>query len=159
MLTERPTKEMIAEWQEIHRNHRPRMQPNRITGTELIAWLCAQYPVTELYEQELLDMVTLSVKENAHYAEKLPVGVPPKPRAFRIENTGAGAALYETQEDIWAECPYILVTAEEVTGEFFVEGSCKLWDEMFAVRGLDAADLENYYLVAEYIKCAETYRK
>ena len=153
MLTERPTEEMIAEWQEIHKAHRPHMQPNRKSGTELIAWLCAHYPVTELHEQELLEMVTLSVMENAHYAEKLPEGISPKPRAFRIENTGTGAELYEIQEDIWAECAYILVTLEEVTGEFFVEGSCRLWDEMFAFRGLDAADLENYYLVAEYIKC------
>lgn len=153
MLTERPTEEMIAEWQEIHKAHRSHMQPNRKSGTELIAWLCAHYPVTELHDQELLEMVTLSVMENAHYAEKLPEGISPKPRAFRIENTGTGAELYEIQEDIWAECAYILVTLEEVTGEFFVEGSCKLWDEMFAFRGLDAADLENYYLVAEYIKC------
>ena len=159
MLTERPTEEMIAEWQEIHRVHRPHMQPNRISGTELIAWLCEHYPVTELHEQEILEMVTLSVMENAHYAEKLPTGTSPKPRAFRIENTGKGASLYETQEEIWAECAYILVTVEEVTGEFFVEGSCSLWDELFAYRGLDAADLDNYFLVAEYIKCCETYRK
>ncbi len=159
MLTERPTEESIAEWQEIHRIHRPHMLPNRKTGTELIAWLCEHYPVTELHEPEFLDMVSENVTENAHSAEKLPEGVSPKPRAFRIENTGTGASLYETQEDLWAECPFILASFDEVTGEFFVEGSCSLWDELFAYRGLDAADLENYFLVAEYIRCCETYGK
>lgn len=154
MLNERPTEEMIAEWKEVHRIHRPHMQANRISGTELITWLCGKYPVTELHEQELLEMVTLSVMENAHYSEKIPEGAVPEPRVFRIENKGTGTALYEMQEEIWADCDRILVMMDEVTGEFFVEGSSRLWDELFAVRGLDVADLENFYLVAEYIKCA-----
>lgn len=43
------------------------------------------------------------------------------------------------------------------TGEFHVESEniekvIQIYDDLFAYRGLDAADLKNYFLVAEYIK-------
>ena len=34
-----------------------------------------------------------------------------------------------------------------------VEGSSRLWDELFVYRGLDLVDLDNFYLVAEYVEC------
>ena len=39
------------------------------------------------------------------------------------------------------------------TGCIFVEGSSVLADEITAFQGLDQDDLENYYLVANYIRC------
>ena len=38
-----------------------------------------------------------------------------------------------------------------------VEGTSLLWDELYAFRGLDAQDLENYVCVAEYIACMQRF--
>ena len=54
----------------------------------------------------------------------------------------------------------IYVGMDLITGYFQVEGECSLlWDQLFAFRGLDAMDLENYYLVAEYIGCLRRFGK
>ncbi len=54
----------------------------------------------------------------------------------------------------------IYVGMDLITGYFQVEGGCSLlWDQLFAFRGLDAMDLENYYLVAEYIGCLRRFGK
>lgn len=37
------------------------------------------------------------------------------------------------------------------TGYFCVEGSSRLWDELYVFRGLDETDIQNFYCVAEYI--------
>ena len=34
-----------------------------------------------------------------------------------------------------------------------MEGSSLLWDELYAYRGLNEPELENYYSVAEYVSC------
>jgi len=34
-----------------------------------------------------------------------------------------------------------------------VEGSEQIYDDLFAFRGLDEKDLNNVFMVAEYVKC------
>ena len=87
---------------------------------------------------------------NNPHKEKLPDGKSPLPIVFRIGNISSGKRLYEQQDGIFKGSP-IIVGIELETGFFHVEGSRELWDELFAFRGLDETDLENYYLVAEYI--------
>lgn len=38
------------------------------------------------------------------------------------------------------------------TGYFHIEGSSMLYDELFKFRGLDKQDLENFFLIYEYVK-------
>ncbi|MBC3898897.1 hypothetical protein GH811_04625 [Acetobacterium malicum] len=50
-----------------------------------------------------------------------------------------------------------MVGLEHETAFVMVEGSSDLADELVAFAGLDAADLNNYYLVANYIACLEKF--
>ena len=78
-----------------------------------------------------------------------------------MENEGNGCALYaaaEKEAALWQERrERIFVGLDTVTGFFMVEGSSLLWDELYAFRGLDAQDLENYVCVAEYIACMQRF--
>ena len=153
MLTHPATKQDIAHWQEEYARYRDRLAPNRRTGAELLAHLRALYPVTEVTDERWRAVIAGNVLENAFSAAKMPAGAAPLCLALRVENTGAGAALYAAQD-----APFrgqsIYVGLELHTGEFTVEGGGSLlWDELFAWRGLDAADLDNYFLTAQYVEC------
>lgn len=154
MQTTKPTREQIEGWKATFAAYRPRLRPNRKTAEELIATLRARYPVVEMDDERWKQTVILNVTMNPFSAKKLPAGQAPEAVVFRIRNEGAGEVLYERQREPFLGLP-ITVGVERVTGEFHVEGSADLWDELFAFRGLDAADLENFYLVAEYIGCLE----
>ncbi len=154
MLTNEATPEMVEEWRAIWTEHRDRLQPNRRSGTELIAYLQSHYDVTEFKEPFADSIISGCVTDNLHNAEKLPEGTLPKPRTFRLSSTQRNARLF-TQDPIYQYQDSIFVGIDEVTGTFHVELSVLLWDELFAFRGLDAADLENCYLVAEYLACRE----
>ena len=154
MQTTKPTRKQIEEWKETFAAYRPRLRPNRKTAEELIATLRAHYPVVEMDDEGWKQVVIQNVTMNPFSAEKLPSGQTPQAVVFRVLNADAGKALYERQSKPFMGLP-ITVEVERITGEFHVEGSADLWDELFAFRGLDAADLENYYLVAEYVSCLE----
>lgn len=42
-----------------------------------------------------------------------------------------------------------------MTGYFMVEGSGLLWDNLLTFSGLDGQDLNNVFLVAQYVQCLE----
>lgn len=73
-----------------------------------------------------------------------------------VTPTGRGALLYEQRETLYGDAP-IMVGLEHQTAFDMVEGSGDLADELVAFTGLDAADLNNYYLVANYIACLEKF--
>ena len=152
MQLTKPTPEQIAGWKETFAAYRPKLKPNRKTAEEMIAYLCARYPVEKLPDKRWEQVVIQNVTMNPFAAEKLPAGSRPEAAVYRVANAGAGKELYAKQSAPFAGMP-ITVGIERVTSEFHVEGSAELWDELFAFRGLDAADLENFYLVAEYVGC------
>ena len=78
------------------------------------------------------------------------------PIVFRVLNEEKGKKLYEEQEEVFENCP-IIIGMEFETGCIFVEGSSELADEITAFQGLDEDDLNNYYLVANYIRCLKKY--
>jgi len=63
------------------------LQPNRKSGTELLNYLRNKYVLTEIYDKDAIDAIVSNVTMNVPYAEKLPDGVVPVPRAFFLENT------------------------------------------------------------------------
>lgn len=64
--------------------------------------------------------------------------------------------MYDIQEEVYSGC-LIIVGMEFETGCVFVEGSDELNDEITAFKGLDKYDINNYYLVANYVRCLKKY--
>lgn len=154
MLMQEPTPEMVRTWRETYDTYRPKLNPNNKPIQDVIAYLKQNYPVRERTEQNLLPVIIDNVTLNEYYAHKIPSGKPPLAQVFQIENTGKGKSLYENQDEIFKGCT-IIVGFELESGYFMVEGSSRLWDELFVYRGLDEDDLNNYYLVAEYVACIQ----
>jgi hypothetical protein len=186
MLTQAATPEMLKQWQTVWHEYKDKLSPNRKTGDEIVAYLTAKYPIEKCRDEETMRVVsgTVAVDEswtysvtdlrdeeiahgrpkmviddvllNDYHAEKLPEGKQPAPVVFFVENKGAGALLYQEQdemfrgEDIW-------VGIDLTSGYYRVDGSSLLWDELCAFQGLDEADRENCFCVAEYISALEKF--
>lgn len=154
MLLQEPSPELIRSWKEIFEAYRPRLRPNHQPIEEVVAYLRKHYPVTALTQEETEQVVIENVTLNECHAKKIPAGKSPVPRVFAIRNTGNGKNLYENQDELFRGTQ-IIAGFDVTSGYFMVEGSSRLWDELFVVRGLDETDIENYYLVAEYITCLQ----
>lgn len=152
MLTEAPTPEMMEDWKELYRQYSPLLTPNRKPAWELIDYLKEHYPLTEIWDEEWVSVVEDNVLYNEPYRDKIPEGKLMAARVFSVRNEGAGAELYRRQDEVFAGVG-IAAGFELASGFFLVEGSSLLWDELTAFQGLDEADLQNFYLVAEYVSC------
>ncbi len=135
MMTKEATPEMIEEWKKLYKEKRDSLGFNRKTGIELDEYLKAHYPVSPINTDNANKVVVENIMNNKPFKEKLPQGVSPNPVTYYIEEDKA------------------FIGIDLVTGYFCVEGSEKIYSDLFAYRGLDEKDLENFYLVAEYIKC------
>lgn len=150
MLTEKPTPELVRQWKETWGEYHERLKPGRKSGEELAAYLRERYPLTPIDDPRAAETVIRNVLDNACFAKRLPAGTKPSALTWFVRNEGKGALLYREQEEIFRGIE-IFVGIEPVTGFFLVEGSGLLWDELFTYRGLDADDLQNPYLVWEYV--------
>jgi hypothetical protein len=156
MLMQESSPEMVKAWKAIYEEYRNRLSPNKKTGLEVVTYLTQKYSVTELNEDTKKQVVVDNIILNECHATKLPEGKGPTPKIFLIENTGEGIHLYENQDEVFTGIK-IIVGVDLETAYFMVEGSSLLWDELFAFRGLDKDDLNNFYLVAEYIACVQKF--
>lgn len=150
MLMQEPSPDLIRSWKELFETYRPILRPNHQPCKEVIAHLKNHYPVTCITKTWAEEVVIGNVTLNEHYAQKIPPGGSPVPRVYIIQKTGTGESLYENQDERFRGTP-IIAGFDLPSGYFMVEGSSRLWDELFVFRGLDQVDIENYYLVAEYI--------
>lgn len=158
MLTQEPTSEMVEEWNKVWNEYKTKLKPNRKSGQELLDYLIQKYVLTEIHEKEAAEAVCLNVILNKPFSEKLPDGMVPLAKTFFLENIGNGQIFYKNEyEDpkaLWGrEITRIFVGIDLVSGFFMVEGSTRLWDELCAFQGVDEADLQNPYCVAQYIAC------
>ena len=140
MLTTEPTPEMLQEWKRLHEKYRPKLTPNRRSGTQVDAYFREKYPHTPMDSEELREMIAAEILENPHHAEKLPEGCVPDVRCYLSGD--------------------VLVGIDLVTGHIHVESEdtermAKLYDALFFYRGLDEADLENAFLTAEYVRLVQ----
>jgi hypothetical protein len=155
MLTQEQTLEMIERWKSIWVENKDNLRPNRKAGSEIVGYITKNYPaVKRAGDNATAAIIEDEVLLNEHFSEKLPAGKNPSFVAFAIENTGRGKYLYEQQDDIFRDNE-IFVAVDIESGYFHVEGSSFLWDELYAYRGLDEMDIQNFYCVAEYILCLE----
>lgn len=156
MLTTPPTPALIAHWQSVFKTHQPRLVPNKKSTDQVIAYLRQKYPLEAVESAAALAVVTGNITANRCFAEKCPPGRSLRPVVFAITRQGNGVSLYEQQEALFKGSP-IMVGLEHETAYVAVEGSGALADELVAFAGLDAFDLKNYYLVANYIACLERF--
>lgn len=134
MITERVTPEKLAAWQALYAQYRDSLRPNRISGEELDGYFREKY-CPELYDSAAFREV---VRWNAQ------VQYPDAP------TEADGILSYRLAGEI-------LVGIDPVTGFFHVEcenigRAVPVWDDLFTARGLDAQDLENYVLTAQYLE-------
>lgn len=158
MLMQEPTNEMFEEWKSVWHKYKDSLAPNRKSGQELLDYLSQKYILTEIHDKEATDAVCFNVTMNKPRAEKLPDGAIPQPRTFFLENMGNGEIFYKDEnkdpEAVWGgDITRIFVGLDTASGYFMVEGSTMLWDELFAFQGIDEADIQNPYCVAQYIAC------
>ena len=160
MIFQQPTKADFNRWKAQARRYKPLLLPHRKSGGEVLDYLKSRYPLTELTDPDVLSVISDNVTETPYWAEKLPAGARPDPRAFYLENEGEGAAFYrpENQDSaqVWGgEILRIFVGIDLSSGFYMVEGSSLLWDELCAFQGLDEKDLNHYVVTAQYINALE----
>lgn len=140
MLTTEPTHERIAEWKQRFETCRAAMQPNRKTGAEVDAYFRKKYLYQIFDSRDFREVVEANIMENEFFRNKLPKGILPNIKSYQIDN--------------------VLVGIDLSSGEFHVEGEdlnkvIAIHDDLFVYRGLDEEDLQNFFLVGEYIKLSE----
>ena len=156
MLTQEATPALIKQWKAVFNEHHDKLRPNRKSGQELLDYLRGRYPLCERHDTAALEVVSENVLNNEPLREKLKPGKAPAPIAFTLPREGSALSLYAQQDPLfWGIDIFVGIDLE--SGFFHVEGSSLLWDELYAFRGLDERDIENYYCVAEYIACLERF--
>ncbi len=164
MITQKVTPKMLAEWKKIYEQYKNILVPNRKSGAELLHYLQSNYSLTEITDEKVLRVISENICMNQFYAEKLPDGQQPIPKAFYLEDIGNGHKFYtpENQDssDLWGdEITKIFVGIDLCGGFYMVEGSTMLWDELLAFQGLDEKDLTKFVIVAEYINALKRFGK
>lgn len=164
MITQKPTPEILTEWKKAFEQYKDFLQPNRKSGTDLLDYLQSKYSLTEIMDEAVLTVISENVSRSALFAEKLPAGQRPLPKAFYLENIGNGHKFYRSENkdslDLWGgEITKIFVGVDLSSGFYMVEGSTMLWDELCAFQGVDEKDLENYVIVADYISALQRFGK
>ncbi|MBQ6714082.1 MAG: hypothetical protein IJN15_00870 [Clostridia bacterium] len=149
------TPEKLLEWRHIHSKFKAKLSPNRKSGSEVLEYIKNKYVLEKLYEEKYLELVTGNILENEFHKQKLNENRP-NPRAFLLKNEGNGKTIYDNQEAIWKNCP-IFIGVDLESGFYIVEGSCFLYDELYAFQGIDRYDIENCVRVADYIECIKKF--
>lgn len=140
MLTTRPTAEMIKDWQKTFEENHNALFPNRKTGKEVDEHFKSRYEYEELDSPKQKEIIEYNIMHSNHNKAKLPEGVLPQVAIYRLRDSD------------------IIIGIDKITGFFQIEGEdtekvAEIYDELFAFRGLDGMDIENYFLVAQYIEC------
>lgn len=136
MLTHEATAEMIEEWERVFKAHRQSLLPNRKSGIDVDSYFRGKYQYNTLSSPKFEEVVKLGILENEYSKDKLN-GQLPLIRSYTVGD--------------------VMIGIDLVSGEFHVESEnieemAKIYDDLFAFRGLDEEDIENFCLVAEYVR-------
>lgn len=140
MLTTEPTPEMIAQWKSVFEMYRSALTPNRKSGNEVDRYFREKYPYQLLDNAAFRKIASLNITENEHFKRKLPKDTLPDIQSYQTGNA--------------------IVAIDLCTGEYHIESEnieevIQIHDDLFVYRGLDAEDLQNSFLVAEYVKLSQ----
>ena len=137
MLISEPTKEMIAEWQKLYNENRHGMKANRKTGIELDKYFCEKYDY-QVWDDKNFEIVVMeNILLNDYYKDKLGNNQAPFVKTYKVKDVYVG---------IDTESGYFQIESENMK---LME---EIYDDLFLFRGLDECDLNNYFLVAEYVQ-------
>lgn len=150
MWMKEPTKEDVKKWKVLHATYRSILKPNRKNGKEMLAYIQEHYPVQVVLNQEWQDGLCEELVANEAFKEKVPVGKKLEATCLKVEHTSETAYLFENRASIFQDCE-IYIGLEIQSGYMHIEGSDVLYDELFVYQGLDEYDLENPFLVAQYV--------
>ena len=137
MLTTEPTKEMYSGWKRLYDENHEHMKPNRKSGAEVDEYFRSKYMFEEFTSSRAKNVVYQSVMRNDYHREKLPSGMLPEIRTYKVGDIFVGIDL--SSGFFHVECESI-------------EKAAVIYDDLFSFRGLDEADLKNVFLVAEYVR-------
>lgn len=137
MLTSKATPEMLQEWKRIYEQNRKGMTPNRKSGIDVDKYFREKYNPDPFPNAAFKDVVQSNILEDDFCRAKLPSGLLPEIKTYQLPND-------------------VYVGIDLSSGFFHVESEsteemAKVYDDLFLYRGLDEADLENVFLVAQYI--------
>lgn len=147
-----PNEEMVRQWIETFHKYKDTLQPNLRSGKEILAYLKKAYPLTEIHDDEWNERIVESTSYYTNKADKKKLII----NVYTINPINEGKKLYDIQDTVFKGIP-ITVGIECLTSYVYVEGSSYLYDELMAYRGLDKEELENYFLVAQYLACKEKF--
>ena len=167
--------EKIKEIENIFAEYAPILKPNRKSVPEILEYIKSRYPAEEDNSPRLKKVVEMNVLGNFH-KDKSDKEVSLKVTVLCIKNEGTGAALYNLQQQehkefitkmkqrvknskeyLYENIP-IRIGAEEVYDYMFTEGSEALGDQITIFRGLDEKELQNKYLLANYVQTLKKYK-
>lgn len=169
--------EVLAKWQEIFDEYAPRLTPNRKSSLAVLEYIQRDYALREIQSIQAMKVVQNNVMKNPQMKAKLTKGMPLDIQVFEVMDEDLGKQLYERQEAEHIEAMGLLEEAvsgfeaydyaptpitigvEHNSGYFFVEGSQLLFDEVIMCQGLDEQDLNNVYLVADYIETLKKHNR
>lgn len=140
MLTTEPTPEMIAQWKRVFEMYRSALTPNRKSGKEVDRYFREKYPYQMFDNAAFRKIASLNITENDFFKRKLPKDTLPDIQSYQTGNA--------------------LVAIDLCTGEFHIESEnieevVQIHDDLFVYRGLDGEDLQNFFLVAEYVTLSQ----
>ncbi|MCC0653974.1 hypothetical protein [Clostridioides sp. ES-S-0001-03] len=154
--TQEVSQQKVREWKAVYEKYRSTLNVNAKSILELVEYLKQKYTLKEEASEEFKNVVINNIKLNKPFSKKIPSNKELKPIVFTIQNEGKAKTLYENQEEVYSGCS-IVVGMEFETGCVFVEGSSELADEITTFKGLDEDDINNYYLLANYVRCIKKY--
>lgn len=133
MITKELTSQDISDMRRIFEKYRPSLVPCRKTGAEVDAYFRSRYSFEPFNDSNFIKMVEAGILENGF----LPEGTRPDIRSYRMGDT--------------------LVGIDLSSGEFHIEAEdidkvVSVYDDLFVYRGLGKDDLDNFVLVAEYVR-------
>lgn len=137
MLTKRPTKKMLTEWKRVFEENRGLLLPNRKTGAELDRYFRGKYTEELFVSEKAHNVVRDNIMMNDFFRDKLPENTLPDIRTYMFDGALVGIDLISG---------FFLVECEDMAK------AALIYDDLFVFRGLDADDINNVFLVAEYIR-------
>lgn len=133
MITKELTNQDISDMKRIFEENRSSLVPCRKTGAEVDAYFRSRYSFKPFNDSDFIKIVEAGILENGF----LPEGARPDIKSYRMGD--------------------ILVGIDLSSGEFHIEAEdidkvIPVYDDLFVYRGLGKDDLDNFVLVAEYVR-------
>lgn len=127
-------------WKRVWAQHRPNMQPNRLSGAQMRDILLEQYAARPFSNPVFEGVVLANLAQYPYLSAKTPQVL-----AFTVACADAAAF----------GLPHCFVGLELESGYIHCEGSDSLQDALFLRQGLNEEELENPFLVWRYVALQE----